>query len=149
MQDSIPQRTDSLPLHAPVDLPPRMRTRQMYIRRMEVETYGPARGCPGCQKVMSGAVPSCIAATHNDESRERVEKLMMQDPEGPDLVARTKTRIDEPLARHMEEHDERARQESGTSSSSSGVIRLRKEQQRESGRCENERGRSWTSGRQD
>ena len=66
----------------------------MYIRRVEVEKYGPTSGCPGCQKVVSGAVPSCIVATRNDECRERTEKIMMQDPEGADRVVRTKTRIE-------------------------------------------------------
>ena len=30
---------------------------------------------------------------------------MMQDPEGSDRVAGTKVRLDEALARHVEEHD--------------------------------------------
>ena len=34
---------------------------------------------------------------------------MMQDPEGADRVATRKSRIDEALARHIEEHDERGR----------------------------------------
>ena len=133
----FPERTVSLPRDPPVDLPPRMRTRRTYIRRMEVEKYGPTRGCPGCQKVTSDAVPSCIVATHNDECRERMEKLeklMMQDPEGADRVVRTKTRISHVLARHIEEHDERAKKiakhdhlkassgkDQASSSSSSGV----------------------------
>ena len=33
----------------------------------------------------------------------------MQDPEGADRVVRTKTRINDALARHIEEHDERAK----------------------------------------
>ena len=94
---------------------------------------------------MSGAVPSCIAATHNDECRERMEMLMMQDPEGADRVVRTKTRINDALARHIEEHDERAKkiakhdhhkassdQNQASSSSSSGVIRAPEEQQGDS-----------------
>ena len=140
----IPERTDSLPLDPPVDLPPRLRTRRMYIRRMEVEKYGPTRGCPGCEKVMSGAVPSCIAAAHNDECRERMEKLMMRDPEGADRVVRTKTRINDALARHIEEHDERAKKiakhdhhkpssgrNQASPSSSSGAVRSPEEQQRD------------------
>ena len=116
----------------------------MYIRRTEVEKYGPTRGRPGYQQVVNGAIPSCTSATHNDECRERMEKLMMSDPEGADRVARTKIRIDEALARHVEEHDERARKipkhghqeassekSQSSSSSSSGVIRSRVEQQRD------------------
>ena len=141
----IPEGTDSLLLDPPVNLPPRMRTRGMYIRRMVVEKYGPTTGCPGCQKVMSGAVPSCIVATHHDECRERMEKLMMQDPEGADGVVRTKTRMNDALARHIEEHDERAKQiakhdhhkassgkNQASSSSSSGVVRSPEETQRDS-----------------
>ena len=75
----------------------------MYIRRVEVEKYGPTSGCSGCQKVVSGAVMSCIVAIHNDECRERTEKLMMQDLEGADRVVRTKTRMNDALARHIEE----------------------------------------------
>ena len=84
------EKGDPLPLDPAVDLPPRMRTRRMYIRRMEVEKCGPTRGCSGCQKVMSGAVPSCIVATHSDECIERMEKFMMQDFEGADRVVRRK-----------------------------------------------------------
>ena len=69
----------------------------------------------------------------------------MQDPEGTDRVAKTNIRIDVALARHIEEHDERARKvskyghheggsdksQSSSSSSSSGVVRSREEQQRD------------------
>ena len=44
------------------------------------EKYGPTKGCPGCQKVTWGTVPSYIVATHSDACRERMERLMMQDP---------------------------------------------------------------------
>ena len=94
---------------------------------------------------MSGAVPSCIVATHNDECRERMEKLMMQDPEGADRVVRTETRINDALAVHIEEHDERAKtiakhdhhkgssgKNQESSSSSSGVVRSPEEQHRDS-----------------
>ena len=67
---------------------------------MDVEKYGPTKWCPGCQK-------SCIVATHSDACRERLERLMMQDPVGADRVVRTKTRHAEAFARHVEEHDER------------------------------------------
>ena len=65
-----------------------------------------------------------------------MEKLMMQDPEGADRVVRTKTRITEALARHIEEHDDHHKGSSGknqaSSSSSSGVVRSPEEQQRDS-----------------
>ena len=35
-------------------------------------------------------MPSCIVATHSDGCRERLERLMMQDPVGADRVVRTK-----------------------------------------------------------
>ena len=31
---------------------------------MDVEKYGPTKGCPGYRKVMRKSVPSCIVATH-------------------------------------------------------------------------------------
>ena len=105
----IPKRLDESYPALLVELPPRMRTRRMYPGRTEVQKYGPTRGCPGWQKVVNGAIPSCIAATYNSDCRERKEKLMMQDPEGSDRVARTKVRLDEATARHVEEDDERAR----------------------------------------
>ena len=124
----IPERTDSLHLDLPVHSLPRMRTMRMYIRRMEVEEYGPTRGCLGCRKVMSGAVPSCIVATHNDECRERMENLMMQDLSGADRVVRMKTRINEALARHIEEHDERAKKIAKNDHHKASVVRSPEEQ---------------------
>ena len=41
----------------------------MYIRRVDVEKYGPTSGCPSCQMVMKVSVTSGITATHNDECR--------------------------------------------------------------------------------
>ena len=74
---------------------------------------------------------------------------MMQDPEGTDRVAKTNVRLDDQLARSVEEHDGRARiiskhghheassdrcqsSPSSSPSSSSGVIGSREEQQRDS-----------------
>ena len=74
---------------------------------------------------MSGAVPSCIVATHNDECRERMEKLVMQDPEGADRVVRTKTRINDALARHIEEHDERGKRLRNTTITKQVQTRIR------------------------
>ena len=91
----IPERVEPDP---PIEIPPRINVRRMYIRRMDVEKCCPTKGCPGCQKVMRGTVPSCIVATH---------RLMMQDPVGADRVVRTKTRHDEAFTRHVEEHKER------------------------------------------
>ena len=93
---------------------------------------------------MSVAVPSCIVATHNDECRERMEKVKMQNPEGAHRFARTKTRIGEALARRVEEHEERALKiakhdhhkassdkNEASSSSSSGLIRSPEERHRD------------------
>ena len=70
-----------------------------------------------------------------------MKKLMVQNPQEADRVVRTKTRINE-LARHIEEHDERAKKiakhdnhkassgkNQASSSSSSGVVRSQEEQQ--------------------
>ena len=38
----------------------------------------------------------------------------MQDPEGTDRVVRTKTRLEEALVRHVQEHDERVWHRSGS-----------------------------------
>ena len=81
--------------------------RRMYIHMMDVEKYGPTKGCPSCKKVTRETVPSCIVATNIDACRERMERLMMQDPVGADRVVRTKTRHDEAFARRVEEHDVR------------------------------------------
>ena len=54
-------------------------------------------------------MPSCIVGTHSDACRERMKRLIMQDPVGADRVVRTKTRHDEAFARHPEEHDERVK----------------------------------------
>ena len=59
----------------------------MYICRADFERYGPTKGRPVCQKVISAPIPSCIVATHSAEYRDRMEKSMMQDPEGADRVS--------------------------------------------------------------
>ena len=64
--------------------------RRMCIRRVDVEKHGPTKGCPGLQKATRGTVPSCIVATHSDACRERMERLMMQDPVGTDRVVKQK-----------------------------------------------------------
>ena len=40
----IPERADALPPDPPNDIPLRMNVRRMYIRRMDVEKYGPTKG---------------------------------------------------------------------------------------------------------
>ena len=82
------ERADARPPDPPVEIPPRINV----------------KGCPGCQKVTRGTVPSWIVATHSDACRERMERLMMQDPVGD------KTCHDEAFARHVEEHDEREKE---------------------------------------
>ena len=74
----IPERVDP-----PIEIPPRINVRRMYIGRMDVEKYGPTKGCPGCQKVTRGTVPSCIVATHSDACRERMEKHARSRRSGP------------------------------------------------------------------
>ena len=76
----IPERVDARPPDRAIEIPPRINVRRMYIRRMDVEKYGPTKGCPGCQKVTRRTVPPCIVATYSDACRERMEGLMMQDP---------------------------------------------------------------------
>ena len=60
----ITERVDARPPDPPIELPPRINVGSMYIRRVNVEKCGPAKWCPGCQKVTRGTVPSCIVATH-------------------------------------------------------------------------------------
>ena len=50
---------------------------------------------------------SCIVATLSDGSRERKDKLMMQDATREDRVVLTKTRHEEAFARVIVEHDGR------------------------------------------
>ena len=73
--DGILERADARPPHPPVEIPCRFNVRRMYIRSVHVQKFGPTKGCPGCQKVVRGTVSLCIAATHNDECRERMERL--------------------------------------------------------------------------
>ena len=100
-EGGIPERVDARPPDPPIEIPPRVNVRRMYIRKVDDEKYGPTKGCPGCQKVRRGTVPSRIVATQSDVVN------MMQDPVGADRVVRTTTRQDEAFARHVEEHDER------------------------------------------
>ena len=103
----IPERADARPPDPPIDIPLRMNVRRMYIRRMDVEKYGPTTGGSHIVRKSRGELPSCIVATHSAACRERTERLMMQNPVGADRVVRTTTRHDEAFAKHMEEHDER------------------------------------------
>ena len=90
----ILERVDPRPPDPPIEIPPRVNVRGMYIRRMDVEKYAPTKACAGCQKVPRRIAPSCIVATHSNACRERMERLVVQDPGGADRVVRTKTRLD-------------------------------------------------------
>ena len=59
------ERVDARPPDPPIEIPPRINVRRMCVRRVDVEKYGPTKGCPDCQ------MPSCIVATHSDACRAR------------------------------------------------------------------------------
>ena len=59
----IPERVDARPPDPPIEIPPLINVRRMYISRVDVEECGPTKGCPGCQKVTRGTVLSCFVAT--------------------------------------------------------------------------------------
>ena len=69
------------------------------------------KGCPGCQKVTRGTVPSCTLTTHSEACRGRMERPTTQDPVGADRAVGTKTAF----ARHVEEHNEREKKIAGCS----------------------------------
>ena len=81
--DGILERVDARPPDPSIEIPSRINVRRMCIRKMDVDKNGLTKGCPSCHKVTWGTVPSCIMATHSDACRERMERLMMQDPVGP------------------------------------------------------------------
>ena len=60
--------------------------------------------------VRRGGETSCIVATHSDESRERMERYMIQNTDGADGVVRTKMRHDGAFAEQTQENDEGAKQ---------------------------------------
>ena len=43
----IPEGVDARPPDPPIEIPPRISVRRMYIRRVDVEKYGPTQGCAG------------------------------------------------------------------------------------------------------
>ena len=47
----VSHRVDGRPPDPPIEVPPRFNVRIMYTRRLDVQKFGPAKGCPGCQKV--------------------------------------------------------------------------------------------------
>ena len=117
----VPERT--IPLDPPVDLSPRMRTRHSQNGSGEIRTDERMSG-------LSESYERCRALWQPTMMNAEV----IRDPEEADRVVRTKTRINE-LARHIEEHDERAKKiakhdhhkassgkNQASSSSSSGVV---------------------------
>ena len=78
----------------------------MHFRRMAVEKHSPDKGCPGCQKVMRELCHHALRLHTVDERRERMERLMNQNPVRADRVVRTDTH-DEAFAKPVKEHNER------------------------------------------
>ena len=50
---------------------------------MELKSFGPTPGCPGCQAFLTGAT----AVGHSEACRERIENLMRQDAASKARVA--------------------------------------------------------------
>ena len=111
----IPERVDARPPDPPIEIPSRINMRRVYIGRVDVEKYGPEKGCPGCQRVTRRSVPSCIVATRSDGCRERMERLMhgARSHRGGRGSQNKNTSCRESFAKHVEEHYERERKIAG------------------------------------
>ena len=54
--------------------------------------------------------------SYSDACRERMQRLVMQDPVGADRAVRTETRHEQAFAKHLEGHDERGKEDCKTQS---------------------------------
>ena len=97
----MPQRAGAQPPVRPTTFPLRVKKTKVQSQT-KVERYAPTRGWPrAARQVVRGSSPSRVGATRSEECRERMEKLMMPNHEGADRVSRTKTRVDEGIARQV------------------------------------------------
>ena len=99
-------------LIAPVesDVPPPPVTaepqiRRLYIKREDVMRHGYSQGCPGCQAIRLGRP----AARHSDACRMRIEEAIKRSD--PERLQRTDDRINQEIARRVEESDRKRKQE--------------------------------------
>ena len=73
----------NIPTNLPQDPPT---TRKMYIRKADVEKYGPTEGCNGCTGALTGETvgrwPNVRTIPHNNACRQRMKQMMENDEEG-------------------------------------------------------------------
>ena len=86
----FPQRVNARPPDQPIEIPPRINVRRMYIRRMDVECTMRRKGVQAVTKLRG-------------ELCRDMERLMM--PVGGEREVKAKTRCDEAFERHEEEHE--------------------------------------------
>ena len=86
------------PLAPEVNQPrPEAAARRMYVRKREIEKYGPTPGCQGCKAIARGT-----SATHTEICRDRVKKLMAEDEEGRKRLKGDLERMDRHFERQLE-----------------------------------------------
>ena len=91
---------DARPPDPPIEIPLRNNVTRMYIsQKWMLRSTARRKGVRAVRKSRGGTVPSCIVATHSDACRERMERLVVQDPVGADRVVRHKTRHDEEFSK--------------------------------------------------
>ena len=64
-------------LAPPPPVLPQVRT--FYVKREDIENYGPTRGCKGCINIAKGG---SVAVPHNPACRERIKALVAKDDAG-------------------------------------------------------------------
>ena len=87
-----------VPVASEVNRPrPEPAARRMYVRKREIEKYGPTPGCQGCRAIARGT-----SATHTETCRDRMKKLMTEDEEGRKRLKQDLERMDKYFERQIE-----------------------------------------------
>ena len=99
----IAGRADDRPPNPPLELPPRMRTRRMYITQSRGREIRANEGL-SCKKVIGASIRRLTwQPTEMSAGKER-KHWSKRTLEGADRVARTRIRFDDALAKHVQEH---------------------------------------------
>ena len=75
-----------------------VRVQRERITRTDIETFGTAAGCPGCNAIRSGK----RAHAHSDPCRVRIEECLKTTPEGAERLDPRSEVLNEALAKEVE-----------------------------------------------
>ncbi len=89
--------------HVPEEANPTVQTKRFRITREDLRKYGYTPGCAGCR---SAQIPGYRAVAHTEKCRSRITEEMSKEPAGAEKIEKSRLRIEEAVARRLEQEDE-------------------------------------------